>query len=192
MLYSLPVQDQIPDQELQELIRLAKKGDHDAYAKIYDAFVTPIYRFIAFRVDRNLVEDLTAEVFVRAWEKLRTYRSRSRVPFGAWLFTVARNVTVDALRKSRPTEELSEMIVEEDRFRDPKTEVEQELNGAALKKALEKLPERDRGVLELAYFGERSNEEIGSILSMSTGSVRVAKFRALQRLQSLLPSGFHV
>jgi len=186
------VQDQFTNEDLQELIKLAKGGDHEAYAKIYDAYITPIYRFIAFRIDRALVEDLTAEVFVKAWEKLGTYRVRSRVPFGAWLFTIARNITVDALRKSRPVEELPEMLVDEDRLKDPRTEVEQELNGAALKKALEGLSDRDRGVLELAYFGERSNEEIGSILSMSTGSVRVTKFRALQRLQSLLPSGFHV
>jgi RNA polymerase sigma-70 factor (ECF subfamily) len=186
------MQDQASSGELQEFIRLAQEGDHEAYAKIYDAFVSPIYRFISSRVDSMLVEDLTAEVFIKAWEKLRTYRVRSKIPFSAWLFTIARNITVDALRRSKPIEELPETIIDEDRLSDPRWTVEHDLNGVELRKALAKLPERDRGVLELAYFGERSNEEIGSILRMSTGSVRVARFRALQRLQSLFPSEFFV
>ena len=71
---------------IQVLVVRAQEGDTEAFAKLYDHFFLPIYRYTAFRAPREMVEDLVADVFVKSWEKLHTYKMRRGVPFGRGCF----------------------------------------------------------------------------------------------------------
>src|SRR6202007_1734474 len=86
---------------LDRLVADAKRGDTEAFGSIFDAYAGPIYRFIASRVSRpSDAEDLTQLVFVKALEAMPRYEARG-VPFGGWLFRLARNAIIDQSRTRR-------------------------------------------------------------------------------------------
>src|SRR5690606_16882833 len=75
--------------EERRLLRLAQKGDADAFAELYRANVQTIFRYIYHRVnDNHLAEDLTGDVFTRALEGLAGYREQGK-PFVAWLYRIS-------------------------------------------------------------------------------------------------------
>src|SRR5439155_24778864 len=79
----------------------AQRGNTEAFGRIFDEFAGPIYRFIASRVNRpSDAEDLTQLVFVKALEALPRYEARG-IPFGGWLFKLARNAIIDQIRTRR-------------------------------------------------------------------------------------------
>src|SRR5437867_9628162 len=86
------------DETLDRLVADAKRGDTQAFGRIFDEYARPIYRFIASRVNRpSDAEDLTQLVFVKALEALPRFEARG-VPFGGWLFRLARNTVIDHVR----------------------------------------------------------------------------------------------
>src|ERR1700692_2833824 len=90
------------------LVLRAKAGDAEAFGQLFDHYHQPVYRFIAFRVTRpSDAEDLTQIVFVKALEALPRYEARG-VPFGGWLFRLARNTTIDYIRTRRDHDDLGE------------------------------------------------------------------------------------
>src|SRR5919107_1982780 len=86
------------EEALERLVAEAQGGDPEAFGRIFDAYAAPIHRFIASRVNRpSDAEDLTQLVFVKALEALPRYESRG-IPFGGWLFRLARNAIIDQAR----------------------------------------------------------------------------------------------
>jgi len=82
----------------EKLIREAKQGKTESFSKLYDHYLSPIYRFIYLKVsERQTVEDLTHEVFLNAWQNIRGYRLRG-FPFSSWLYQIARNRIIDYYR----------------------------------------------------------------------------------------------
>lgn len=177
--------------ELIELVRKAQGGDTEAFGKVYDAFLTPVYRYVVFRFPEDLAEDLVAEIFVKAWEKLHTYKAVPGVPFSAWLFRIARHAVVDAYRSQRGFEELSEDLVDESRAANPHTSAERALSVAMVRKAINKLPRVYRDILLMHYVSELSHGEVARSLWLTEGYVRILKFRALKKLELLLPKEGH-
>src|SRR4051812_22774895 len=95
-------------EELKALVAKAQQGDTEAFGKIYDTFLTPVYRYVVFRFPEDLAEDLVADIFVKAWEKISSYKPYKAVPFSAWLFRIARHSVIDAYRNQRGFEEISD------------------------------------------------------------------------------------
>src|SRR2546423_1007474 len=88
----------IDDAAIERLVTEAQRGDAWAFGMIFDHYHESIYRFIASRVHRPTdAEDLTQHVFVKALEALPRYESRG-IPFGGWLFRLARNAVIDFVR----------------------------------------------------------------------------------------------
>ena len=92
------------DQRVQldaQLVKRAKHGDSDAFGELHDYYVDAIYNFLASRTSDPLdAEDLTGEVFLRAWRSLKNYRQKG-YPFSAYLFRIARNLLIDHYRQSQ-------------------------------------------------------------------------------------------
>lgn len=178
----------ISEAKLLLLVKKAQDGDHDAFGEIYDQFATPIYRYVAFRVPEAVAEDLVADIFVRAWEKLGKYRGRAGTPFSSWLFRIARNIVIDTYRTQKDIEELDEFHEDADRWNNPTLKITQELQCTLLRQAMNRLPRRYREVLLLSFMADLSHAEIARALRMREGSVRILKHRALRKLATLLPS----
>ncbi len=180
----------LSEAELQKLIRQAQDGDTEAFGRIYDHFFVPVYRYAAFRLPKEVAEDITADIFVKAWEKLFTYRARKRVPFGAWLFRIARHTVIDAYRTERGFEDVPETFADPDQLNRAEDRMEHKDMLRIVREALDKLPRRYREVLMLSYVSELSHREVGAMLRLSEGGVRILKMRALRKFESFLPPEF--
>ncbi len=176
------------EKAILELVSKAREGCTESYSKVYDHYFDQVYRYAALRVPAEVAEDLVAEIFVKVWEKLHTFKERKNIPFGAWLFRIARNEIIDTYRTSKTWEEVDEALVDQD----PENRADQETKRLYLVKtvrdAMDKLPKRYREVLSLCFIAELSHKEAAKVLRCTEGAVRVMKFRALEKLKEALPS----
>lgn len=175
----------LPD---SELIKRAQHGDQAAFAQIYDRYAQPLYRYIYFRVgDPDLAEDLQAEVFLRAFESLDRYEDRGW-PLSAWLYRIARDRTVDVIRRSRlrqtvPLESWSGAC------EGPDHDVVMRLDCEELWRHLCDLTDDQRQVISLRFLADLSIQEVASRLGRSEGAVKALQHRGLQSLARRLVSG---
>lgn len=184
--------ERTPEAELQSWIVAAQEGDESAFEKLYGEFFTQVYRYAAFRLPKELAEDVTADVFVKAWEKLHTYKARSGVPFAAWLFRIARHGVIDVYRSQRGVEEVSETLVDPDMLNRADTATRRNEVLKTVRSAVEQLPKRYQDVLLLSYVGDLPTSEVARVLRMTEGGVRILKMRALHKLEGYLPSDAHL
>src|SRR3989344_2354779 len=183
----MTIEDPISEIYLQKLIAQAQEGNTDSFGKIYDQFFAQVYRYCAFRLPKEVAEDTTADIFVKAWEKLHTYKLKRGVPFAAWLFRIARHTVIDTYRSTRGFEEVPESFPDDDRFNRPQTRLEQGETLRTVRDALDKLPRRYREILILTYISELPYSEVARVLRMTEGGVRILKLRALRKFELLLP-----
>src|SRR5512138_2519151 len=139
--------------ELQTIER-AVAGDQQAFARLYDGYVDRVYRFIFFRIgDEQTAEDLTSQVFLKAWEHLGRYEVRG-ISFGPWLFRIARNLVIDHYRTRK---EYDSLEMNDDVDSSPRLMSSMSVDGAIaakleadhLRRAMEELTEDQRAVLTL-------------------------------------------
>ena len=174
--------------EIEKLVKCAQAGDSEAFGEVYDKFVVTIYRYIYYRVSRSQAEDLTETVFLRAWEKLKSYSRQKGSSFNSWIFRIAHNAIVDHYRVNSKTEicELGEEIPESRSSSDPVQNLENKFKQVELISALRQLPELQQQIVILKFVNNFENSEIAEIVQKSVGAVRIIQFRALNRLKSLL------
>jgi RNA polymerase sigma-70 factor (ECF subfamily) len=176
----------LDDEALERLVLEAKGGDAWAFGRIFDAFHEPIYRFIASRVQRpSDAEDLTQLVFVKALEALPRYEVRG-IPFGGWLFRLARNTIID---HARTRHEHAELDAATDRATemagpDEVALLRQDLDAVA--RALLDLTDEQRETIELRFFAGLSARETAEVMGKQEGTVRGLQFRAIAALRRSL------
>lgn len=172
--------------EIEEWVQSAQKGDMEAFSRLYDLLVNPIYRYIAFKVPKEEAMDLTETVFLRVWEHLQSYKANSG-QFSSWVFRIAHNLVVDYYRLHRQHASIDEVVVvDENREADPKKMAENKINQAILKSAIGKLKKKYQQVLLLKYISGLESREIARLMHRTEGSLRILKFRALQSLKKVL------
>jgi len=176
----------LSDKEIEALVVKSQKGDREAFAKIYDTYVTLIYRYIFYKVKAHSVEDLTETLFLKAWENIHKYKKRKNTTFKSWLFRIAHNLVVDYYRLNREHSSLVPWILDHKKEADPVRLAQDSLNSDQLKFAISKLKENYQQILILKFINDLSNAEISSILKKSEGSVRILQFRALKALKTEL------
>jgi RNA polymerase sigma-70 factor (ECF subfamily) len=174
------------DETIDRLVVEAQQGDRQAFASIFDAYHVPVYRFVASRVGNpSDAEDLTQLVFVKALEALPRFAARG-VPFGGWLFRLARNTVIDHVRTRREHSEL-EAVTEratEDVGPEAVAVTRDDLNAVA--RALEELTEDQREVIALRFFAGLSAKEAAEAMGRQEGTIRGLQFRAIGALRRSL------
>lgn len=174
------------EQEIQQTVARAQRGDHAAFGVLYDHFVQQLYRYVYFRVKADEAEDLTEMVFVRAWEKLAQYKLTSGSGFGSWLFRIAHNLVVDHYRLNKSIEVLTEEYQEYRAEFHPKLVTEQKMDADVLHKGLAALKDDYQQVLVLRYINGLTNQEISVVMKKSEAALRVLQHRALKALKQVL------
>lgn len=174
------------DKKLEDLVIKSQKGDSEAFAQLYDFFVTPIYRYIFYKVNKEDVEDLTEMLFMKAWENIRKYRKQKNKSFKAWLFRITHNLVVDHYRITREHSSLDPRLQDTKRHNDPIERAEGSINNENLKFAIGKLKKNYQQIIVLKFINELSNEEICKVMKKSEGSVRILQFRALKALKTVM------
>lgn len=167
-----------------QLITRAISGDSEAFANLYETYVDDLYRFILHRIGHEqTAEDLTSQVFLKAWDNLGRYKMRG-LPFGAWLFQIARNSVIDYYRTRKETLPLEP--TELDPAMNVSKEVERRLESEWLRTVLQRLTEDQREVLTLKFINGLKTKEVASIMGKGQGAIRALQMRALQALAEIV------
>jgi RNA polymerase sigma-70 factor (TIGR02952 family) len=170
----------------RDLVKLAQSGDTDAFGMLYDGYMEKIYRYIFFRVtDEQTAEDLTSQVFCKAWENLNRYKSTG-APFGAWLYTIARNAVIDHYRTRKETVSLEEVTSLASDGPAPEDQTELKFELETLNEALQVLTDEQQQVLVLKFIAGMSTDEIADQLGKRAGAIRALQMRGLQALSRVL------
>jgi RNA polymerase sigma-70 factor, ECF subfamily len=173
----------LDDAAIERLVADARDGDTWAFGVIFDHYHEAIYRFIASRVNRpSDAEDLTQHVFVKALEALPRYEARG-VPFGGWLFRLARNAVIDHVRTRREHSELDAVAgrAHGEAGPDEIAVVRQELD--AVGSALAMLTDEQREAISLRFFAGLSAREAAEAMGKQEGTIRGLQFRAIAALR---------
>ena len=174
------------DETLDRLVAEAQAGDAEAFGRIFDAYAGPIHRFIASRVNRpSDAEDLTQLVFVKALEALPRYEARG-IPFGGWLFRLARNAIIDQVRTRRDHLSLMSAMTRatEEAGPEARAALRDDLDRVAA--ALAELTDDQREVIELRFFAGLSVLETAIAMDRQEGTIRGLQFRAIAALRRSL------
>lgn len=171
-----------------ELVRRAIKRDQAAFGQLYEAYLERIYRYVYYRVGATSeAEDLTEQVFLKAWEAIDRYEARG-APFTAWLYRLAHNLVVDQYRGRRPTtpiEDVDESLLDGE---DMSGAVESAIEAEEVRDAVQRLNPEHRQLIVLRFIEGLSHAEVAQIIGKSEGAARVIQFRALQALAKVLKS----
>jgi RNA polymerase sigma-70 factor (ECF subfamily) len=168
-----------------KLIDLASRGDEQAFGELYDIWAAKVYRFIYTKIkNAHVAEDLTSEVFLKAWEKLHQYKPQKDAKFSTWLYTVARNTIVDHYRANKSSE-----ISFEDLPETADLEGEEPYKEAGeLEQALSKLPPEYEKVLRLRFVEDYPIAKIAQLMRKKEDNIRAITSRALKKLREVLES----
>ena len=173
----------LPDEA--RLVELAKSGNAEAFGQIYEACVDRVYRFVFFRVsDEPTAEDLTSQVFLKAWQNLGRYRPNG--PILAWLYAIARNTVIDHYRTFKQTVSLDEAapVASQDNKLDELVEFQFEMQ--SLQESMQYLTEEQQEVLILKFIAEFDTDQIARKMGKSEGAIRALQMRALQALAKVM------
>lgn len=184
--------EQLDDRTLVERIL---GGDRDLFTTLVGRYEKRLINYV-YRITHRYEEahDLAQDIFVKVYLALDRYDPKYQ--FSTWLFRIAQNSAIDALRKksiaevplARPTEE--EPTGKEREFADdgisPYRALKNKQLSAAIDKAVENLPADYRELIQLRHFAEMSYEEIASMKKLPLGTVKNKLFRARNLLKESL------
>ena len=185
------LEDRAEGQRLIALVELARGGDAEAFGLLYDHYQPQVYRFLYYRLgSTHLAEDLTADTFFRALRSMSSFRWQGK-DFGAWLMTIARNLTMDHYKAGRTRlESTTEDIGDLDSATEgPEDAVLASLTNEALLTALGELPTEQRDCLVMRFLQGMSIAETADVLERSPGAVKQLQLRGVRNLAKLLPEG---
>ncbi|HRY36459.1 MAG TPA: RNA polymerase sigma factor [Candidatus Magasanikbacteria bacterium] len=168
-----------------------EKKQRILFEKMYNAQMDKVYRFVFFRVgnNREIAEDLTSEIFLRALEYFDSYDSSKSE--SAWLMTIAKNCLVDFYKKNKHEISL-ESVMEDDENSNKVDRIlfdsakENFIKAGLTREITEKLAqlnENDREIVTLHYLFGYNYLEIAQMRGMSETAIKVAAHRALKKIR---------
>ena len=178
----------------EEIINRILKGEQSAFAVLVEKYqnyvFTMVLRFIENRED---AEEITQDVFVKAYRSLADFRGDSK--FSTWLFTISRTTCLSFLRKKNLDiqsldNERTGLQLENRESVFNANQVEQKSRHALLHQAIAMLSRDDAQILNLFYKGDQTLEEIGKIIRLDPNTVKVKLHRARQRLKEKMEKYF--
>lgn len=188
------MQDVCTDAELVALLREAQRGDPGASDRIYTLYADRIFRYLYARLgQREVAEDLTADVFVRMLRELPRYRINSTRPvaaFSAWLYRIAGNLLTDHYRRQQHRRHLDIA----DHIEVAGDDVEPFQYAAAsetrqsLWRALAQLGEEQQRVVLYRFGDHLSVRDIAVAMGKTEGAVKALQHRALESLRRIMNS----
>ena len=183
--------DQLTDEQLVETYL---RGDREALNILIKRYLTPIFNFaFGYVKDEVIAEDLTQEVFVKVWKKIKSFDKKYK--FKNWLYTVAKNTCLDYFKKNKEITFSDISPAADDLFFEnllheasasPQAEIESNQEAEMVKAAIDKLPEKYKTAVKLYYHGGYNFREIAEMIKMSIDTVKSRNRRALILLKKIL------
>jgi len=176
------------------LLALTARGDREAFARLYDMYGATAYS-LAVRIvrDRELAADVVQEAFLAVWNRAATFDASRGRP-SSWILTLTHHKAVDTVRRHerRRAEALDEAAAAPDQAPPVDEQAWSSVARDQVRRALAKLPDPHREVIELAYFAGYTQSELAERLALPIGTVKSRTFAAMNALRDLLAaSGMH-
>lgn len=177
-----------PDPDLPDV--RAAQADRAAFGALYRRYLDRVYGYCFYLLgDHHDAEDATERTFLAALDAIDRFRDEGG-SFRSWLFRIAHNQLVNALRtRSRRRTEPLDGVPEPVSGADPAVAVDTADEARRLRRALSRLSDDRRQVVILRFVDGLSAREIGAVLGRSEGAVRVLQHRALRELAATLGPG---
>jgi RNA polymerase sigma-70 factor, ECF subfamily len=170
------------------LVTAALQGDQSAFAELVIRYQSAVYN-MAYRMlgDSSEAEDAAQEVFVRAWNQLRTFQTDRR--FSTWLLSIASHYSIDLLRRRKPQAPLDgvALYVQSDEPEPDELVLKQEQR-EMVRELVGSLPDKYRSVTLLRYYGDMSYDEIARATGLTESAVKTQLHRARRMLAEKLAS----
>lgn len=178
----------IDDKELIRRIEVGETGCFDLLLGRYGPQVLSLVsRIVGSRED---AEELTQDVFMKAYEKLASYRGDSS--FSTWLYRIAYNRAISGTRKrKRETPVGDEIAFKGMHDGEGGYDMEKERRFVAVERALAALPVQDRVIVEMYYYQNKSIDELAGITGMSASNVKMRLFRIRKKIYNDITDGKH-
>ena len=172
----------LTDARLLELVRAERRDE--AIALLLPDFRRKVFGLAySFLRDREAAEDVTQEVFIKVWRALPGFDGRASM--STWMYTIARNASLSALRARRPQSSLSDPeVMEAVEAINPVPPADIIADRAAIRQLVDQLPTKQRQVVMLFYMEGQSHEEVAAMLAMPVGTVKTLLHRARARLSA--------
>lgn len=162
------------------------QADRPPFEDLYRDFMGRIYAYVRAQVGSSAdAEDITAQVFVNAYQAYPRFEPRNTTP-AAWLFRIARNATLDHFRASGRRDRLQRTIQHQPMAEeDPAGKAEERIQYRALLARVAQLPERQRDAISLRHSG-LSFDEVGKLMDCSEDAAKMLYHRALKALREVV------
>lgn len=174
--------------DLEPLLAATAAGDREAFSQLYQATASRMLGIVMRIVkDRARAEDVLQDVYLKVWQKARSYDARYGRPV-TWMATIARNRAIDLVRAQRPTTTIDEEGDEEALFR-AGGQIDASLDPVELETlriCLGEIGDEDRNIILLAYYEGFSREELAERYAMPVGTVKTRLRRGLGTLRACL------
>lgn len=190
----------------ETLLKLIAENDSKAFEALYERHTQAVHSLVLRIVNhRTVADEIVQESFWQAWQKAGDFKGRGAA--AAWLYRIARNKSIDHIRKQKKAPVIVEAIaseqndeqsthenpLERDAFQASafqasivEQEVAQHLDRQQLKKALTDIPAEQRKCLEMAYFEGYSQSQISNQLDVPLGTVKTRVRMGLEKLEHIL------
>lgn len=164
-------------------------GDAAGFAPLMERYSRPVFALlVGMTGNRADAEELTQDAFLKAFRSLRSFRRDSS--FATWIYRIAYNTAVSALRRRRPDRPVSMDDDTAERLPDPIDEDDEseaaEERFRRLDRALEQLRPDDRALVHMFYKQEKTVDELAAITGLSLSNVKVRLHRTRKKLMSLM------
>ena len=171
-----------------ELVQEGRNGRRQAFTALMRRYQERVY-WVARRIvgSHDDADDIVQETFVKAYLALGEFRGDSS--FFTWIYRIAVNLSLNALRKRQvlnylhESELLSRILPSQD---DPGKDLENSEIESALQRAVTTLPEKQKAVFVMRYYDEMTYEEIGRVLKTSVGGLKANYFHALRKVREYM------
>lgn len=180
------------DQKEKRLIKKVKKGDHQAFADLVDCYKNSVYSICLRMVgNREEAEDISQEAFIRAYNNISKFDSDRK--FSTWLFRIATNLSIDSLRRKKPsisldaeipgTEGLALNTLLPGNTAAPDEQIVRAETEQWIQKEIGALPDKYRSAVVLKYVEDLSLKEISEIMGLPVGTVKTRVHRGREMLR---------
>lgn len=180
-----------PEMALEwELVRRAQQYEEDAIKQLYETYYPKIYNYAFMQMgDIQAAEDLASDVMLKMIESIQSYKFRG-LPFGAWVFRIARNRLIDLHRRRKRRGEVDLTETLSTALANPQALAERALERGQLQVALKHLTDEQRQVILLKFIEGFDNRSVGKLMGRSEGAIKSLQHRALGALRRILyPEG---
>lgn len=165
-------------------MNLVIQHDQKAFAELVKRYLTAVFRF-AYSISQNkeLAEDITQETFMLVWENAQKWEPSGQLK--SWLFRIARNKTIDTLRRVKPHTDIEKTHVLDTQKSPYNHALDNEIT-TILNTQMSLLPERQREAVMLVHFLQCSNIEAAETMKISVDALESLLSRGRKKLRSLL------